>query len=115
MCSLWITVPAVLVAGCGGGDAAKSARACAVYAADGSAEIAFAGAGASGACDGVLHGAPPRASSWTRDAVAPQNGHPSRDLVCRLSKGQLTVTIFDVGLHTIGVAACGEYASAGWA
>jgi hypothetical protein len=74
--------------------------------------VRVAGAGAAAECKTVLEGVSPRDTTWTSDAVKPLTGH--RDVICRLSKPPLKVTILDTGLHTIGRSLCNAYASAGW-
>jgi hypothetical protein len=108
-CAILATVAVALAAsGCGG----KPKNACAVYAADGSAEVRFAGVGAAAECSALLKGVPPGNTTWTTDAVDALTGH--RDVICRLSKPPLKVTILDTGLHAIGRPLCNAYASAGW-
>jgi hypothetical protein len=96
-------------AGCG---SKSAARACAVYAADGSAEVKVAGTGSADECKAVLKGVPPRDTTWTNDTVKPLTGH--RDVICTLSKAPLTVTILDTGLQMTGRPLCNAYAGAGW-
>ena len=83
-----------------------------MYAADGSAAVKFAGDGAADECRAVLKGVAPDDSKWTLHAVNALTGH--RDVICRLSKGPLRLTILDTGLHVVGTPLCNAYAGAGW-